>query len=678
MPDLLKDLNQQQKEAVTAGLGPVLVLAGAGSGKTRVLTYRIAYLLQEKLFAPEDLLALTFTNKASTEMKERVYTLLGKKKAQPSLTMGTFHSVCNRILRQEIVNLNQGYKQNFAIFDSDDSRRLIKQIVIELGLQDNFRPQVFSYYISAAKNRLTSPLELALDNPFLQESLQEVFERYQDQLRLQNALDFDDLLGKTCELLRIKDIRKKYQKRFKYILVDEYQDTNHAQYFMLQQLTGKNQNIFVVGDDAQSIYGFRGANMQNILNFKQDHPKAKVIALEQNYRSTQAILDVADKVIGLNKFQYEKKLWTDNKKGVKVQIYAAKDDFSEGEFVVRELLRDQAVAELDPDFAQHETEEGSRPTSILDQYMARKKNFQFTQAPRLVARELPNDLQETVILYRTHAQSRIFEEVLLSAGIPYQIIGGIKFYERKEIKDVLAYLRLLHNPRDLVSLSRVINVPTRGIGPANFKRLVEALPKYKYNYGRLQNNLEGLELSSRAVSGAREFFGLLQEALKFPKDKGLLELMEFVVVKSGYKAHLQDGSAEGLSRLENVEQLFNVSTHFKEVAWKRGLSEFLTEVALISDLDQASDETDRLTLMTLHSAKGLEFNRVFFVGLEEGLLPHSRSLNSPEELSEEIRLAYVGITRAKKELYLSFARERQSYGGRFVRWVWLSGTGQSW
>ena len=658
MADLLASLNKAQRKAVTEALGPVLVLAGAGSGKTRVLIFRVAYLLQKKMFRPEDLLVLTFTNKAAGEMKERINRILNMEFPHSNLAMGTFHSVCARLLRTEIENLNKGYDKYFVIYDTDDQIRLLQQIVLELGMQEHFRPQVFAYYISQAKNRLIKPGDLDIDS-YLENSVTKVYDLYQKRLRVSNALDFDDLLLLTCELFLTKPrILKKYQERFRYILVDEYQDTNHAQYVMLNRLAAGHQNLFVVGDDAQSIYGFRGANMQNILDFQNDYPKAKIIKLEQNYRSSQPILDVASAVIKLNPARYEKKLWTENRIGEKVGLYEAWDEVDESRFVVSRILNiESGMSNIEEPF--YESEED---TPILNKFFKRagprKPSFQIPYSKF----EIPQNLSDFVILYRTHAQSRPFEEVLLSAGVPYQIVGGIKFYERKEIKDIISYLRLVQNPRDLVSLSRVINVPARGVGQVNFREINKALPKYKYNYERVFNNLDDLSLTSRALGGVKEFFRIFIDAGDLPEEENLVNLMHFILARSGYKESLLKLGEEGQTRLENIEELFNVAAKYKRSPWAEGLSAFLEEVVLMTDLDRADDQGNKLTLMTLHSAKGLEFENVFFVGLEEGLLPHSRSLLSPEEIAEEIRLAYVGITRAKRYLYLSYARTRTTFG----------------
>lgn len=656
MRDFLNDLNVKQREAVTAPLGPVLVLAGAGSGKTRVLTFRIAYLIKEKIFKPENLLALTFTNKAAGEMMQRVNALTS---VHPSITMGTFHSVLARILRREISKLELGYDRNYVIFDTDDSERLLKQILMEKHLTEKFRPAVFAYYIGQAKNRLVTPAGLELENSFFQDTLEEVYEEYQARLMASNAVDFDDLLRLPCDLFQKRPgILEKYQRRFQYVLVDEYQDTNHAQYMLLRMLVAKRQNLFVVGDDAQSIYGFRGANMQNILNFEKDYPQATVIYLEQNYRSSQKILDVAHRVINLNPFQYEKKLWTENKEGEKVILYEAQDEMDEAQSVIDRITNQESSITENEDPIYISSEE----TPILDRFLAHGNIRSMRPVTRNTRYVIPDDLNQSVILYRTHAQSRPFEEALLAYGVPYQIVGGIKFYERREIKDMLAYLRLVKNSRDLVSLSRVINIPARGIGPAALRDVVKGVEKYDSNFDRIGRNADKLGLNAKAAEGVREFFTFLGKARNFPKEKSLPVLMKLLVERSGYKDMLLDGSPEGETRWENIEQLFNVAARYRSLPWAEGLENFLEEAALMTDLDSMDESGEKLTLMTLHSAKGLEFEKVFLVGLEEGLLPHSRSLLSPGETAEEIRLAYVGMTRAKKQLNLSYARQRQSYG----------------
>lgn len=660
MAGLLQDLNEKQREAVTAPLGPVLILAGAGSGKTRALTYRLAWLLEQGWFRPEEILALTFTNKAAEEMKHRVQALLGDRRPETGdrtptsglrVTMGTFHSVCARILRKE-------FSPNFIIYDEEDRLKVIKQILLEQGLGDEFRPQVFGYYISQAKNRLLHPQDLELGREFFQQVLDEVYELYQGRLSDSNALDFDDLLAVTARLFRSRPrLLKKYQTRFQYVLVDEYQDTNHAQYILLKLLTEEHRNIFVVGDDAQSIYGFRGANLRNLLDFKKDYPEARVIMLERNYRSTQNILDAANQIIRLNPFQYEKNLWTKNSKGEKVFLFAAESELEEAEFVVNRIMNQELRIKQggsEPVYVNYEQ------SSILEKFMkSRKVESRVIHNSNFV---IPDNLREQVILYRTHAQSRAFEEALMTSGIPYQIIGGVKFYERREIKDTLAYLRLVFNPKDLVSLARVVNLPARGIGSKAFSQLSAAFKKYQFSFKRLHNNLSKLNLPDKTLSGASRFFGLMLEAGHLPERKNILELADLLLNRSGYKEALLDGSEEGFLRWDNIEELLNVAGKYRQLPWRFGLGQFLEEVALMTDLDRMEEAANRLTLMTLHSAKGLEFDRVFLVGLEEGLLPHSRSLNEPEELAEEIRLAYVGMTRARKNLFLSWAKRRSHFG----------------
>ncbi len=675
----LNELNKEQKQSVTAHMGPVLVLAGAGSGKTRVLTFRIAYLIDQGLFQPEDILALTFTNKAAGEMKERIIRLTQERTHQRTqeheiskfigssvhtsegLTMGTFHAVCAKILRSEIANLQEGYDQYFVIYDSDDSLKLIKQIVLEMGIAENFRPQVFAYYISQAKNRLSTPMDLDLDNEYLEQTLLEVYSRYQNNLRERNALDFDDLLALTCRIyLEQPKILRKYQNKFKYILVDEYQDTNHAQYTMLKLLALKHHNLFVVGDDAQSIYGFRGANMQNILNFKKDYPKSKIFSLTRNYRSTQSILNVAARIILLNKHQYEKKLWTENGSGDQVHLYEAMDEMDESRFVLRRIMDYEGGTVLAQE--NKELEYVEEETPILSRFMRRDRGVFGSPIIYNAGFEIPN-LNDSVILYRTHAQSRPFEETLLQAGIPYQIIGGLKFYERREVKDVLSYLRLILNPKDLVSMSRIINIPPRGIGTVSFREIAKILGQHEYSYEAIFKKIDGVSLASKAKHGFKDFLDIMVRAQVFPQKNNLHDLGRFLLNRSGYKESLLAQGEEGEGRWENIEELFNVAAKFNNLSWREGLVAFLQETALMTDLDSMDEgSANKLTLMTLHSAKGLEFENVYFVGLEEGLLPHSRSLFNPEEIAEEIRLAYVGMTRAKKKLYLSYAMSRQTFG----------------
>ncbi len=715
-------LNHKQKEAVEAPLGPVLVLAGPGSGKTKTLTHRIAYIIEKNMVHPQNILALTFTNKAAKEMRSRVDKLLVSKElkvksekfdaatfnfqlstfnssAEP--TMGTFHSVCARILRQEITAL--GYGPDFVIFDTQDQQKVLKEILEQLRVDTKRLPaSLFGALISRAKNLLQLPaeLDLGLDSP-LGDKLAEVYSRYQDSLYSQNALDFDDLLMLTVKLLEnFPKTLQKYQKKFTYILVDEYQDTNQAQYTLLA-LLAVHRNLFVVGDDAQSIYKFRGSDITNILNFEKDYPESLLIKLEQNYRSTQNILGAAQKVIELNSEQKPKTLWTENEPGEKIILTCEKDERAEAEFVARNIVALAAPRTTDlktdePSFAKasegrHGTEnlyeadhdkEEPKKYSILDRFIKAKKiqaeyssNFGRGLVPQMPKQH--SSLKEYCVLYRTHAQSRGLEEVFIEAGIPYQIVGGLKFYERKEIKDMLAYLRLAINFRDLVSLKRVINEPPRGIGDRSYEiirdfilntsnqRISESTNKNQstnLEISQFRAKFSEIKLQPKAWQSGQEFFALLEEFSDFNPAFSLPELMKIILKKTGYEKYLRDGSESGESRYENVLELINVAHKFKNLPWQQAASEFLEEIALIAEIDQKDESKDAVTLMTLHSAKGLEFDNVFFVGLEEGILPHSRSLIDPGELAEEIRLAYVGLTRARKRLFLVYTHSRRVFG----------------
>jgi DNA helicase II / ATP-dependent DNA helicase PcrA len=668
-------LNDKQKQAVTAPMGPVLVLAGPGSGKTKTLTNRIAYIIEKKLVPPANILALTFTNKAAKEMKSRLSGLLARyKSATEQLTMGTFHAVCAKILRHEITEL--GYGNDFVIFDTDDQQKTLREILEDLRVDTKkMPPSLFGALISRAKNllQLPSELNLGLESP-MRERLSEVYSRYQDSLYKQNGLDFDDLLMLTVKTFEnFPKTLEKYRKKFIYILVDEYQDTNAAQYRLLS-LLAQSRNLFVVGDDAQSIYKFRGSDITNILNFEKDYPDSLLIKLEQNYRSTKNILEVAQKVIELNPEQKPKTLWTENRQGEKICLYEAEDERGEAEFVARNIIKLSTGQDQEGEltYEPEGQEEESRGYSILDRFIKAKKlqarfssNFGRGLLPQLPKKH--DILREYCILYRTHAQSRAIEEALIEASIPYQIVGGLKFYERKEIKDLLAYLRLTLNFRDLVSLKRVINEPPRGIGDKSYSIIRDFI----LNLGGRDKDISikefraafsEVKIQPKAWQSSQEFFLLLEEFSDFHKKMGLSELMRLIVKKTGYEKYLRDGSEKGESRFENVEELFNVAAKYGQLGWKEALGEFLEEVALLSELDQNDDNKDTVTLMTLHSAKGLEFDTVFFVGLEEGILPHSRSLIEPDELSEEIRLAYVGLTRARKRLFLLYTRSRRVFG----------------
>ena len=665
-----------QRQAVEAPGGPVLVLAGPGSGKTKTLTHRIAYIIEKKVAHPANILALTFTNKAAKEMRQRISALLARyTSATDNLTMGTFHSVCAKILRHEIGVL--GYGNDFVIFDSQDQQKVIKEILENLRIDTKrMPPSLFGALISRAKNilQLPSELNLGLESP-LRERLLEVYSQYQDSLYRQNALDFDDLLMLTVKIFQnFPKVLEKYRKKFSYILVDEYQDTNAAQYLFLT-LLATHRNIFVVGDDAQSIYKFRGSDITNILNFEKDYPEGLLIKLEQNYRSTKNILDAAQKVIELNPQQKQKTLWTNNEQGEKIILTCEDDERGEAEFVARTIISLSTNQPGDLEYAldnTHNLGDDKPAFSILDRFIKAKKmqaNYSAGFGRGLLP-QMPKkheSLKEYCVLYRTHAQSRNLEEALIEASIPYQIVGGLKFYERMEIKDVLAYLRLALNFKDLVSLKRVINEPPRGIGDKSYEGIRDFILNFTNNgkdrsIAEFRIAFSEIKLQPKAWQAAQNFFALLEEFFLFNESFTLPELMKVIVKKSGYEKYLRDGSESGESRYENVLELINVAHKFKNLPWRQAATEFLEEVALISEIDQKDESKDAVTLMTLHSAKGLEFDNVFFVGLEEGILPHSRSLIDPEELSEEIRLAYVGLTRARKRLFLVYTHARRVFG----------------
>lgn len=585
-------LNPQQRKAVEALDGPVLILAGAGSGKTMCLTYRVANLIEYGIH-PNNLLVTTFTNKAAEEMGSRVAKLLGNSKFQilnyKLPWLGTFHSVCAKILRAEIQNL--GYLRSFNIYDEEESISAIKHAMDILGVdKKQYNPRAIKNFISGAKNELLGPREYA---KFVQghfgEIVLKVYERYQKDLKTANALDFDDLIMKTVELFeKFPAILKRWQNLFQYILIDEYQDTNFAQYRLVKLLSEKHQNICVVGDDFQSIYSFRGANFRNILNFEKDYPNAKVIKMEQNYRSTRKILSSAQSVIEKNIQRTDKTLWTNNDEGLAPTVFEAQNEADEARFV-------------------------------LDEIEALKHVGNYNQF---------------VILYRTNAQSRILEETLMQRGIPYRLIGALRFYERREIKDILAYLKLIANPANKVSLRRIINVPPRGIGK---------MTNYELR-------------STKKIPKVEKFYQMIEELRKASEDLKSSELIDLVASKSTYKDWVLDGTEEGEMRWENIEELKSVAKR------QQKLEDFLEQVALVSDVDNLDSSAQAVTLMTLHNAKGLEFPVVFIVGMEEGLFPHSRCLLEPAELEEERRLCYVGITRAQKRLYLTCAQSRMLFG----------------
>ncbi|OGE87990.1 MAG: hypothetical protein A3J07_02115 [Candidatus Doudnabacteria bacterium RIFCSPLOWO2_02_FULL_49_13] len=651
--DTNSGLNKAQLEAVTAPLGPVLILAGAGSGKTRCLTMRIVYLIKKLGIKPHNILAVTFTNKAAGEMKERIVKLLqAPDKISNSPTMGTFHSIGVRILRAE--SRLVGLTPNFVIYDNDDQESLLKDILIALKLDPTkFKPALFAAVIDRAKNNLLEPGDLDEKDKKFTQTAREVYRRYQDGLLKNNAVDFGDLLMLPVQIFqKHPEILKKYQALWQYILVDEYQDTNHVQYLWTKMLAQAHKNIFVVGDDAQAIYGFRGANLQNILDFEDDYPDCKIIRLEQNYRSTSPILRIAEKIIELNSHQHKKRLWTDNETGGLPNLFSAEDETTEAYFVAGRILNIQ-----DPPVTTKETEleyltdDQSEDQGILSRLM--KKSWGRV-LPKLKNRQ---GLNQIAVLYRTHFQSRAFEEAFIASSIPYQIVGGLKFYERAEIKDILCYLRLLVNQNDLVSLKRVINKPARGIGEQSFKLLKDALLE------KDEPLLSELFFKKPSVKG---FFEMINFITGIEESANILDVLGQVIKLSGYEKFLRDGSEEGEGRWENVLELINVAGAFKRLPWKEAVSRFLEEVALMTSADEADLNTPKVTLMTLHQAKGLEFDTVFMVGLEEGLLPHSRSILDPKDIAEEVRLAYVGVTRARKMLFLVHAQSRRQYGSRNI------------
>jgi len=619
MSNILNRLNPGQVEAATHVDGPLLVIAGAGSGKTSVLTSRIAYLLDQGV-RPYNILAITFTNKAAAEMKERVQAIVGD--TAKNIWLSTFHAFCAKFLRLEIDNL-PGYDRNFVIYDTGDSQTLIKQCLKELNLDDkHFPPNGVQATISNAKNTLTDfhAFDREADN-FYQKKVAEVYKMYQMRLRLHNALDFDDLLMLTVRLLEDNvEVLAKYQEKFRYILIDEYQDTNRAQYLLASMLAAKYRNIFVVGDIDQSIYAWRGADIRNILDFEGDYPDAKVVKLEQNYRSTQNILDAANTLIENNSDRKPKSLWTDNTAGEQVTHYLATDERDESNFITEMLIKHNTVYRT--------------PYSDM------------------------------AVLYRTNAQSRVVEEAFMRAGIPYTMVGGLKFYDRKEVKDILAYIRVIFNPSDAISLLRIINVPRRGIGDTSIARMTEYANSTGATLFDAVSNPDAVPgLTSRAKNQLEGLGELLIKLITKAEQTPVEELIRAVLQDTGYLTELEnEQTPQSETRIENLRELLSVAKNFATEDMEPTLENFLSQVALVSDVDTADLSEDRVTLMTLHSAKGLEFPIVFLAGLEEGIFPHSRTLMNESEIEEERRLCYVGITRARTKLYITNARMRTIYG----------------
>ena len=635
--NLLRSLNDVQREAVQHTDGPLLILSGAGSGKTRVITHRIAYLIKHHRISPFRILAVTFTNKAAKEMKQRLDTLV-EDSVSHELWVATFHSTCARILRRDIEKLgtpaesgsgsrapDHVYTRDFTIFDTGEQATLVKDVLRQLNYSDKqYNPRAILSHISRAKNESISPQTYQkIADGYFERIVAEVYALYQDGLRLNNALDFDDLLLFTVDLLNQNpNVRQYYQNKFEYTLVDEYQDTNRCQYELVHLLTGEKQNICVVGDDDQSIYAFRGADIRNILDFEKDYPNTHVLRLEQNYRSTQNILDAAWGVVHNNRERKAKKLWTENDIGELVTCYEAMDENDEAGYV---------------------------GTQIEDWH---------TEGV---------DYKDFAVFYRTNAQSRIFEEAFRTANIPYQIVGGVGFYDRMEIKDLLAYLRVMCNPSDSMSLRRIINVPSRGIGSTTLQRLIDfSVSKNITLFDAVQRVDEISTINRGLQAKVRRFVKIFDDfdATAMPADA-----LDYVLKVTGYLKNLEaENSIEAQNRVENIEELINAVIEYEHNEVEPTLSDYLENVALTADIDtMETDGTDMVTLMTLHSAKGLEFPFVFIIGMEEGYLPHQRSLDTQAELEEERRLCYVGITRAMEQLYLSHASSRRTFREREYR-----------
>lgn len=618
MSELLNGLNDKQYEAAKYIDGPLLILAGAGSGKTRVLTYKMAYLLEEGFVKPWEILAITFTNKAAKEMKERVENLIGSN--GNDIWLGTFHSVCVRILKRDIERI--GYTRNFNIFDELDKEKVIKEVIKKLNIDDKKYPvSLIKYEISQAKDKMVDYEKYSVQatGDFRKEQIAKIYEMYQKTLKQNDAIDFDDILMLTVKLfLENPDRLSYYQNKFKYILVDEYQDTNKVQFLLISLLASLHGKICVVGDESQSIYGFRGADISNILNFEKEFPNAKVVKLEENYRSTQNILDAANEVIKNNRSKIDKNLWTQNDSGDKVCYKTLPNEYEEVEFIVEKIDE-----------------------------LCRKENMKYS---------------DFALLFRTNAQARVLEEVFMRNGTPYRLIGGLKFYSRKEIKDLTSYLKLIQNQDDNIALKRIINEPKRGIGDTTVDKLDELATSQSmsiFKFIQDSDNLAGMRSAGNIIM----FRDMINEIISKKDELKISELMKTVLKNSGYEAMLNEGDKkENESRFENLMEFIGVAMEFENEQVDASLSDFLDSIALVSDVDKLDDETEAVTLMTMHSAKGLEFEVVFLVGMEDGLFPSKRSIEEDESVEEERRLCYVGITRAKKKLYITNASKRTMYG----------------
>lgn len=618
MQNLLEGLNDKQYEAVINTDGPCLVIAGAGSGKTKVLTHKIAYLMQEKDIKPWNILAITFTNKAANEMKERVEALVGDD--AKDMWIGTFHSICVKILRRFIDRI--GFDHSFVIFDTSDQRTLIKECLKDLKIDDKmFTDRIVQFEISNAKNDMKEPeeYEAMVKGDYRREKVASVYNLYQRRLKENNAIDFDDIINYTIKIFKENDdVLDYYTNKFNYILVDEYQDTNKSQFTLIRLLAKAHGNITVVGDNDQGIYSFRGADISNILNFEKDFKGTKIIKLEQNYRCTQNILNAANSVIKNNEVKYKKKLWTENEEGALPTFHVSDDEYDEGRYIVEEI-----------------------------NHLRREEYYKYS---------------DFAILYRMNSQSRAIEEILRREDIPYKIVGGLKFYERKEIKDIIAYLRLINNTSDNLALKRIINEPKRGIGKTSLDKIQAiseqtGIPMYQIIKEADQYGL------SRVYSNAQGFIEVIEDLISKKDEYTITELIKHTLKETGYTKALEDeNSIEAENRIENLEEFLTVAVQFEEEEADNDLSTFLEGITLSSDIDGMDEEEESVTLMTLHSAKGLEFPVVFLVGMEEGIFPGYKSIGEPKELEEERRLCYVGITRAKNNLYLTCSRQRTMFG----------------
>ena len=616
--DILEGLNDKQYEAVVNTEGPCLVIAGAGSGKTKVLTHKIAYIIGENKAKPWDILAITFTNKAANEMKERIAGLIGDQ--AKDIWMGTFHSICVKILRRFIDRI--GFDTSFIIFDTSDQRTLVKGCLKDLSIDDKmFTDRSVLSEISNAKNEMLEPdtYRARVNGDFRKEKIADVYELYQKRLKENNAIDFDDIINYTIKILMDNpDIIEYYSNKFKYVLVDEYQDTNKAQFTLVTMLASKHGNITVVGDNDQGIYSFRGADISNILNFERDFPGTKIIKLEQNYRCTGNILKAANSVIKNNEVKYKKELWTQNDEGNLPRVYQADNEYDEGTYIVEQI-----------------------------EHLRREEYYKYS---------------DFAVLYRMNTQSRAIEDILRRENIPYKIIGGLKFYERKEIKDIIAYLRLIYNPSDNLSLKRIINEPKRGVGKTSIDNISKLSEDSNLSMYEIIKNAADYGLN-RVFVNTREFIEQMEYLMSKKDELKISELVKETLNKTGYtKALENENTVEAETRIQNLEEFLTVAIEFEDEVAENSLGEFLEGITLSSDIDGMEDDEDSVTLMTLHSAKGLEFPVVFLVGLEEGIFPGYKSIGEQSELEEERRLCYVGITRAKNYLFLTCAKQRTIFG----------------